>query len=574
MGVPSLFKNVVEYDPSSYIWDQNAKYDHLYFDFNNLIHFCRGAMKPKTEEELITEVIKYTSYITTKVIKPRKLVYISFDGPVPYGKMVRQRARRHKKVQDSSYLRKLHQKFGVEQEESIDSNIITPGTSFMTKLSSRLRNFAQLGAFSRHAFKDRKFNVIISDASVPGEGEHKIFQFLKKSNERAKCVIYGMDADLIILSMQSMKPGIKLLRESETPDSEFKTLDVDIVKKSILHLNDLTGFDELRVIQDFVYFSSLGGNDFVPASPSLHIRDDSLGYMFKSYKQLLDDNDAKYLIDEKDTPNHEVLQQFLQILETNETVRIRKKFNKIGQRASYVTYFYNPKLPKEEQIKNLYEVYEHGLFLSSYHPFHKYYLDRLNAIDYQSDDWEKQYNEHFFGGLDLDKVCDDYLLAMKWTYDYYKNNEPPSWFFAFDYRVAPTLHSFMVCTDFERLTNHGYSKKYTLPDGIDEDKPLSPYEQMLLVLPIQNTSMLPGPLQFFLNGEDAPLADMYARKFDLDVLAGLKNIYSEPLLPSVDFRKVRIAVNNALFNEIEIARNIVRSSPFKRTFGGVDNTSR
>ena len=51
MGVPSLFKNVVEYDPSSYIWDQNAKYDHLYFDFNNLIHFCRGAMKPKTEEE-------------------------------------------------------------------------------------------------------------------------------------------------------------------------------------------------------------------------------------------------------------------------------------------------------------------------------------------------------------------------------------------------------------------------------------------------------------------------------------------------------------------------------------------
>ena len=571
MGVPSLFRNVVEYDPSSYTWDQNAKTDHLYFDFNNLIHYCRGAMKPKTEEDLIDEVVKYTVYITTQVIKPQKLVYISFDGPVPYSKMVRQRARRHKKVQDSSYLRKLYLKFGLEQETSIDSNIITPGTKFMAQLSSRLKSYVAINAFNSHVPKERKFTVIINDTRTPGEGEHKIFQFLKKSHEKARCVIYGMDADLIILSMQSMKPGIKLLRESETDDVEFKTLDVDTVKKSILFLNNLTEYDEIRVIQDFVYFSSFGGNDFVPAFPSLHIKDDSLGFILKSYKQLLDANGGVYLIDEYDIPNHKVLQDFLQILELYETMMIRKKFNKIAKRASYVNHKYNPKLPKKEQIEGLYEVYEHGLYLSESHPFHKYYKDVLYSIDYDSDEWRTQYCSYFFKDNDLEEVCNEYLLALKWTYDYYKTNEPPSWFFAYEYRVAPPIYTFLVAGDFARLTQHGYEKKYKLPEGIKNDESLSPYEQMMIVLPIQNVSLLPGPLQFFLRVDDSPIKDMYTRKFDLDVVAGLKNIYSEPLLPPVDFNKVRIIVNNALFNEAEISRNMMRNFPIKRTFGRIDN---
>ena len=190
MGVPSLFKNIVEFDEKIYYYDPKITTDYLFIDFNNLIHRCKNQINSHSEEDLISEVIRYTSYLITKVVKPRKLVYLAVDGPVPYGKMIRQRARRHKKIQDSSYRRKLEKKFNIESKHTFDSNKITPGTVFMTKLSSRLRNFASLGAFNSHVNKGCKFNFILSDTSVPGEGEHKIMKFIKSSFGTPKITIY------------------------------------------------------------------------------------------------------------------------------------------------------------------------------------------------------------------------------------------------------------------------------------------------------------------------------------------------------------------------------------------------
>ena len=45
--------------------------------------------------------------------------------------------------------------------------------------------------------------IVISDSNVPGEGEHKIINFIKKNNfdfMESHC-IYGLDADLIFLAL-------------------------------------------------------------------------------------------------------------------------------------------------------------------------------------------------------------------------------------------------------------------------------------------------------------------------------------------------------------------------------------
>ena len=79
-------------------------------------------------------------------------VYLAIDGPAPKAKMIQQRLRRHKSALES---------------KPWDTNAITPGTIFMNTLNTRLQQ-----EFSSSS-------VVISDSTLPGEGEHKILQYIK-----------------------------------------------------------------------------------------------------------------------------------------------------------------------------------------------------------------------------------------------------------------------------------------------------------------------------------------------------------------------------------------------------------
>lgn len=206
MGVPQFVSFLKGWTNNAFVNGLPDIVDTLCLDANGLFHEAINDMtvygnRKLSDTSLERKVIKNIETIILQlvtVVNPSNCLIVCVDGVAPLAKIARQRASRFAKV-DEKKEDAGRQKTPVN---SFDRNSISPGTSFMFELDKSLREF----------FKTYKTQlpstIIYSSHLVRGEGEHKIMRYLKAPflmdgtmRRTYTTVIYGMDADLVHLSL-------------------------------------------------------------------------------------------------------------------------------------------------------------------------------------------------------------------------------------------------------------------------------------------------------------------------------------------------------------------------------------
>jgi 5'-3' exonuclease len=344
MGVPSYFSHIVrDYGQIIKKLLSLPHIDNLYMDCNSLIYDAvkNSPTYDKTknreyEKELISMVCKKIDYYVES-LKPQKRVFIAFDGVAPVAKLSQQRDRRYK----SWYTAELQREFeGRAYKETWNTSSITPGTNFMKELNETVMNYYM----AKNCDTSIMPEFIVSGSSEVGEGEHKIFEYMRKYPEYHNSpdtitLVYGLDADLIMLTLNHLHitPNLYLFRETpEFIKSIDSTLDantdylLDIPELAAAIVKYIHNYGETNLktrqtpmtgeynkfndnhvvndedkskdvitsvtmtnrIKDYIFMCFLLGNDFLPHFPALNIRTTGIDVMLNVYRETIGKTDT------------------------------------------------------------------------------------------------------------------------------------------------------------------------------------------------------------------------------------------------------------------------------------------
>jgi 5'-3' exonuclease len=487
MGIPSYFNHIIKNHKKIFrkIKDYK-KIDNLYLDSNSIIYDSLREIdttyirnEDEYEEILIQNVChKIKTYI--EKVKPSN-VFIAFDGVAPVAKLEQQRQRRYKSLFSKNIEQEI--KKGTNKEHTCkinwDQTSITPGTEFMAKLNNFTRNFFK----NPLEFGCIKISVCGSD--IFGEGEHKIFDYIRKNKDYHKntfTLIYGLDADLIMLCLNHLhiSKHINLFREKpnyETDlDEYYDENDICILQiKSLSEtiINEMTDYKKINNVKllnnkifDYILISFLLGNDFMPHIPSLNIRTNGISIILETYKNTIKVNETIY---DGKRINWNKMRKLIQELANNEYNNLMNEYKLIHKQKSRV-----------RQINDKSSV-EDKLLMFNLLPTQNREIEDL--IDPTQKGWEYRYYKTLFDiHINNDyrkKICNNYLEGLEWTMKYYTIGcVNYRWFYKYHY--APLL------TDLVKYIPHFDT------DFIEENyNKVSSLTQLAYVLPGKSLDLLP-----------------------------------------------------------------------------------
>ncbi len=469
MGIPSYFKRLTDSIPGLVSSRIEGPVTHLLFDFNCIVYGClRSAKLPVFQHEtrgeweaaLCEEICEEVVRLWTVAGKPSH-VFIAVDGVVPMAKIKQQRMRRFKSV----WLAAQEAAHGVRnpEEPRWDTNAITPGTEFMGRLGARLQKLCA----------SRKWHVSTSDG--PGEGEHKVMAWLRahRPSEPGAIVIYGLDADLILLAALAQEFTLTaenrcyLFREA----AEFgggRGGGSGSTEKSYLYLSIPKLIESLcgssgspttqQFLLDYCVGMSLLGNDFLPHGLLMRIRDGGHDVLLAKIREF--ESKQKWLVDRETlTVNWETLKEFLAELAKTEDADLVHAIQKKKRTR--------PMVPRNEAERLMEAVQKLPL---------EWFVERefLHSDGSLRDDWMEVYRVHV-----PPEAVAEYQRGLQWILDYYMGN-PVNCFWFYPWHLPPLFS--------DLVTGSRAVDGPSPPQGTEN--PLQPAEQLAMVLPLESWHLI------------------------------------------------------------------------------------
>lgn len=540
MGVPGFFVWLMKHNVHDNIILKKLENIHnLYFDANCLFHpKCFDILKLhsdiidiiKLEELMIQRILKYIQYIIN-FVNPSELIYIAVDGVAPIAKINQQRKRRYKSVIDMEYTKMMNEKYKINKNTSWSNIVITPGTNFMNKLDIAIKKY----------FKSN-IKVIYSSYKDCGEGEHKIIRYIKEHTKNKRNVIYGLDADLIFLSMSSYSTEreIFLLRELYQLKNTSQIITEDVSEplcylsiKNVIDtyneyiLNKLKDNEEFLDIdfnkkfdfsKDFVLLCFMLGNDFIPNLPSINIRVNGIEYITEAYCKMFEYT-QKYIYEDGKI-NWDCFKIIFDCIGSNEDEYFNSTYydykKKIKYRKCNAVTVYEKEIWEHENLKDI--KIENIIKLG---------ID--NKTDYKFRYYEHNFNSRLNQQNMINKICYNYLIMIQWITKYYFDINMPSWQYCYYFHNSPfasDLYSYLNNNN-DNYNNIKYNVKYNGPISIDT--------QLLSVIPKYYNDLLKECKVDTLKFEENKLKFMFPIKYELDYDNKDQYWMCDVKLPIIDF---------------------------------------
>jgi len=524
-GIPKLFRWLTDQYPSvnqrisEGLSANSEEIDMLYLDMNGIIHQCTHANSDELvildEKAMLQKIFTYTDRLY-KIVKPRRMFYLAVDGVAPRAKQNQQRSRRFRsaKEQEEVLAVTLARKGSIPDAEAVfDSNSITPGTDFMYKLGLAFNAWFEFKMKNDPFWMENGAEVVFSGPDCPGEGEHKVMDFIRHMRDtdpawspELRHIFYGLDADLIMLSLVTHESNFMLLREkmsvrhgprAKNPMNygreDFELLEISVLRRLLslqfVELEDPKKFVKWessisleRVIDDFVFMCMFIGNDFLPHIVHLDIADGSLSMMMNAYKDMLPSLGG--CLTDKTRVHLPRLELFLRELAKYEPPYFERRASDEGTGEEF-----DPKTYA-------------GL----------YYQDKFG--------WDPEDPETTGKRRQL---VEDYIAGLYWVLEYYHNG-CGSWGWFYPHLYAP------LASDLVDLA--------PIKTSFEAGRPFTPLMQLLSVLPAASGRLLPKPYSELMVDEASPLKDFYPADFEVDA-NGKRNAWEAIVkIPFIDESKM------------------------------------
>lgn len=519
MGIPGLFAYICKNFPgvvSTFTQGQLERHqkgiDHLYLDTNALIHpaaqivFNYGERKRKpdpngnlTQEEkleLLKKKVCDLIFYLVRLLAPTKSVMIAVDGVAPFAKQTQQRQRRYVSAKN-------------RKEGDFDSNMISPGTSFMFSLHLALLQVSK-------ELSAKGLKVCYSSYMTPGEGEHKLLDKIRESvperNEAREYVesmkrkkgdfqenpqdgmhgpqdgdggmhcIVGPDGDLLVLTLTLPMERVMIARQDMIDSTTWHLVNVENLRNSLYEKSG-SSLERNQYLEDFLFVCSIFGNDFLPRIEMFTSLSCGLEYVLERWS---------HISEESNLSSFSLLPSLFKDLAQSEAHFLDKKFQRQLEKEKLGTSSERSSSPSPQVF---------------------------DMINYRKKHYRKVFGEK---EIDIDAMSRDYIRTLLWVRQYYisgiEGSEFTLWTWRYPYFYAPLM---------EDLSRYMMRNFLPLPP-VDplEYSPPRPILQLLYILPPKSSNLLPvGFRKIFEDEKNFPTTfeiDMEGKEYDHEAIVKIE----------------------------------------------------